>query len=150
MLFFHAFTGCDTVSAFCNKGKKTAWQTWDVCPEASPVFSKLSQYPLTVEDGDLEILRRFIVQMYDRSSTATAVDEARLDMFARKQRPFEAIPPTRADLLPSRLVVCGPKQPSVNRKQRVLLSGDCRRLVKNGTPGQPTSHNQQLQTVDQM
>ena len=66
MLFLHAFTGCEIVSAFRNKGKKTAWQTWDVCPEASPVFSKLSQYPLTVEDGDLEILERFVILMYDR------------------------------------------------------------------------------------
>lgn len=28
--FFHAFTGCDTVSAFVGKGKKTAWQAWNV------------------------------------------------------------------------------------------------------------------------
>lgn len=25
---FHAFTGCDTVSFFGGKGKKTAWDTW--------------------------------------------------------------------------------------------------------------------------
>ena len=25
LLFFHAFTGCDTVSAFRGKGKKSAW-----------------------------------------------------------------------------------------------------------------------------
>ena len=99
MLFFHAFTDCDTVSAVRNKGKKTAWQTWDICPEASPVFSKLSQYPLTVEDGDLEMPEKFVILMYDRSSTAATVGEARLDMFARKQRPYEAIPPTRAALL---------------------------------------------------
>ena len=40
-----------------------------------------------------------MVLMYDRSSTAVSVDEARLDMFARKQRSYEAIPPTRAALL---------------------------------------------------
>ena len=34
MLFFHAFTGCD-VSSFNGKGKTTAWQTWNVCNEAS-------------------------------------------------------------------------------------------------------------------
>ena len=38
ILFFHAFTGCDTVSAFRGKGKRSAWQTWDVCSEASDVF----------------------------------------------------------------------------------------------------------------
>lgn len=29
IFFFHAFTGCDVVSGFCGKGKKSAWQTWD-------------------------------------------------------------------------------------------------------------------------
>ena len=27
---FHAFTGCNTVSAYCGRGKKTAWNTWKV------------------------------------------------------------------------------------------------------------------------
>jgi len=63
------------------------------------VFAKLSQYPLTVDDEDLQILEKFVVITYDRSSTAEGVDDARLDMFARKQRPYEAIPPTRGALL---------------------------------------------------
>ena len=37
--------------------------------------------------------------MYDRLSTATGITAARLDMFVRKQRAYEAIPPTRAALL---------------------------------------------------
>ncbi|XP_041666996.1 uncharacterized protein LOC121525207 [Cheilinus undulatus] len=53
--------------AFHNKGKKTAWQTWGICPEAFPVFSKLSQSPLTVEDGDLEILEKSVILMDDRN-----------------------------------------------------------------------------------
>ena len=80
------------------KEKKSAWQTWDVCDEASDVFTRLSQYPPTVDDDDLTTLEKFVVMMYDRSSTARVVDDARLDMFARKQRPYEAIPPTRAAL----------------------------------------------------
>ena len=38
--------------------------------------------------------------MYDRSSTCTTckVDEARFDLFARKQRAYDAIPPTQAAL----------------------------------------------------
>jgi len=93
------FTGCDVVSAFRGKGKKSAWLTWDAYTEVSDVFAKLSQYPLTVDDEDLQILGKFVVIMYDRSSTAEGVDDARLDMFARKQRPYEAIPPTRGALL---------------------------------------------------
>ena len=68
--FFHAFTVCDTLSVFHNKGKKTAWQTWEIFPDPSPVFSKLSQYPLTVEDDDLAIQEKFAILMYDRSCTA--------------------------------------------------------------------------------
>ena len=99
ILFFHAFTGCNVVSGFRSKGKKSAWQTWDVCVEASDVFAKLSQYPPTVGDDDLKVLEKFVVTMYDRSSTVECVDDAILEMFARKQRPYEAIPLTRAALL---------------------------------------------------
>lgn len=99
MLFFHAFTGCDVDSAFRNKGKKTAWQTWDIFPEATAVFSKLSHLPPTIEEDEMRILERFVILMYDRSSTVDSVDDARLDLFARKLRPYEAIPPTRAALI---------------------------------------------------
>lgn len=96
--FFHAFTGCDVVSAFRGKGKKAAWQTWSVFPEVTDVFTKLSTYPLTIEHNDQVILEKFVITMYDRSSSASDVDEVRLDMFARKQRPYDAIPPTQAAL----------------------------------------------------
>jgi len=84
ILFFHAFTGCDVVSAFRGEGKKSAWLTRDAHTEVSDVFAKLSQYPLTVDDEDPQM---FVVIMYDRSNTAEGVDDARLDIFARKQRP---------------------------------------------------------------
>lgn len=45
------------------------------------------------------LLEQFVVIMYDRSSTICKVDEARLDLFARQQRTYSAIPPTKAALL---------------------------------------------------
>ena len=39
IVFFHAFTRCDVVLAFRGKGKKTAWQTWQKCPEVSEAKS---------------------------------------------------------------------------------------------------------------
>jgi len=36
--------------------------------------------------------------MYDRSSDVTTVNEERLDLFARKQRPYDSIPLTQAVL----------------------------------------------------
>ena len=98
ILFFHAFSGCDVVSGFNGKGKKTAWQTWNVCNEASTTFTKLSQCPSAIEESDLQVLERFVLLMYDRSSSATSVDEARLDLFTRKQRSYELIPPTQGAL----------------------------------------------------
>ena len=98
ILFFHAFSGCDVVSGFNGKGKKTAWQTWNVCNEASTMFTKLSQCQSAIEESDLQVLERFVLLMYDRSSSATSVDEARLDLFTRKQRSYELIPPTQGAL----------------------------------------------------
>jgi len=98
MLFFHAFTGCDVVSGFNGKGKKTAWQTWNVFSGASATFAKLSCRPSEIEESDLHVLEKYVVLMYDRSSTTSSVDEARLDLFARKQRSYDMIPPTQSVL----------------------------------------------------
>ena len=86
MLFFYAFTGCDVVSSFNAKRKKIAWQTWNVCNEASVIFTKLSQCPSKIEESDLQILDKCVVLMYDRSSSVASVNEASLPLFARKQR----------------------------------------------------------------
>ena len=39
-----------------------------------------------MDDEDLETLEKFVIMMYDRSSTDEGVDAARLGIFARKQR----------------------------------------------------------------
>ena len=96
--FFHAFTGCDVVSADRGKGKRAAWHTWDVYPEASAVFEQLSLYPPVVGDAEKKVLERLVILMYDRSSSATDIDSVRLDMFSRKQKSCVAIPPTSAAL----------------------------------------------------
>ena len=76
----------------------TAGQTWNVCDEASVIFTKLSQCPSKIEESDLEILEKFVVLMYDRSSSVASVNEARLALFARKQRSCDLIPPTQGAL----------------------------------------------------
>ena len=99
LLFFHAFTGCDVVAAFRGKGKKTAWQTWDVCPDVTDVFSKLSKYPPVTSEHDQTVLEMFVIMIYDRSSPTASIDDARLNFSARKQRSYESIPPTRGALI---------------------------------------------------
>lgn len=96
--FFHAFTGCDNVSAFRYKAKKTAFQTWNVLPDVTDVFVKLSSHPPVITSEDQAVIDQFVITMYDRSTSLTEIDAVRLDMFARKQRPYDSIPPTKAAL----------------------------------------------------
>ena len=42
---FHAYTGCDTVSLFNTRGKKTAWETWKAFEEVTATFLALSCRP---------------------------------------------------------------------------------------------------------
>ena len=35
---FHAYTGCDTVSTFATRGKKSAWDTWRAYEEVTKIF----------------------------------------------------------------------------------------------------------------
>jgi hypothetical protein len=64
--------------------EKSAWQTWNVCPEASTVFffRKLSQYPPVIGEDDQSILEKFVVTMHDRFSATDSIDVARLELFA--------------------------------------------------------------------
>ena len=67
ILFFHAFTGSDTTSAFRNKGKKTAWNTWKAFEEVTETFANLSVEPFKPIDNDskeVETLERFVIYMY--------------------------------------------------------------------------------------
>ena len=52
LLFWHAFTGCDTVSQFAGRGKKTAWNAWVSLPEATKTFGSL---PYCSKPSDAEL-----------------------------------------------------------------------------------------------
>ena len=97
--FFHAFTGCDTMSSFYGKGKKTAMDTWKSFPEVTSAFLSLGNTPPVVDNSCMASLERFVVLLYDRASAQTAVNGARKQLFVKKGRQFDGIPPTRAALL---------------------------------------------------
>lgn len=42
---FHALTGCDTVSFFPGRGKKSAWEAWQACPLVTDGFLQLMARP---------------------------------------------------------------------------------------------------------
>ena len=97
---FHAVTGCDTVSYFNGRGKMTAWNTWQAYDGVTPALCALASTP-THESAEelLGPLERFVVLLYDRTSTQEEVNQARKELFTQKGRHMEGIPPTRAALL---------------------------------------------------
>jgi hypothetical protein len=80
-----SFSGCDTVSAFTWKGKKSCWKVWNVFPDTTEVFSRLSNPIDNVGSDCLDIIEAFIVLMYDRYSSTADENEDRFDLFARKK-----------------------------------------------------------------
>ena len=95
---FHGFTGCDTVSFFKGKGKKTLWQTWASMKNITSVFLALLDDLNSVTDN-LSSLEHYVVVAYDKTSTEVEVNSARKVMFAQKGRDLERIPPTKSALL---------------------------------------------------
>ena len=43
---FHAFTGCNTVSAFHGKSQKSAWDTWTAYSELTDAFAVVRPFIL--------------------------------------------------------------------------------------------------------
>jgi hypothetical protein len=95
----HAFTGCDQVSAFSGRGKQTAWKTLESMPESIQTFKTLGNMP---SDPDIvenvATVERFVVLLYDRSSECQTTNDARQELFTRKGRSIDSIPPTSAAL----------------------------------------------------
>ena len=82
---FHAFTGCDTMSCFGGMGKRTTWGMWNAYDEITPAFCALAATPVTVENW-LSPLERFVVHLYDRTSSQAFLNEARKQLFTQKGR----------------------------------------------------------------
>jgi len=102
LAIFHAFTGCDTTSAFKGKGKKSTWQAWNIFEEVTEAFLYLAQHPyeqLDVTSDCFRTIERFTVVLYDRNSDSSYVNETRKELFCQNGRAMEAIPPTQDALL---------------------------------------------------
>ena len=94
---FHALTGCDTVSFFAGRGKRTAWEVWTAVPELTQVLINLTTAPDQEDEDATHTIERFVILLYDRTSTSTDVDKTRCKLFARKNN-VQLIPPTSAAL----------------------------------------------------
>ena len=85
---FHELTGCDTVSFFAGRGKKTAWDIWGVLPELTATLPTLSSLPEVVDSACLTVVERLAILLYNRTSTCnlTKVNVARQELFCKKCR----------------------------------------------------------------
>ena len=83
---------------FSGKWKKTAWDVWNVYPALSNVLCRLMLILEKVEDNCMAVIKRFVVLLYDRTSAIVEVNQARKDLFSKKAKSLEDIPPTRAAL----------------------------------------------------
>ena len=100
LLFWYAFTGCDTVSSFNSRGKKTAWVVWAAFPEITDALARLSlRITINDEESVLLLLERFVVLLYDRRGSSMSVNDARRWVFTMKGRSIENCPPTSDALL---------------------------------------------------
>ena len=97
-LFFHGFTGCDTVSFFSSVGKKTSWEVWMSDPEFTKLFNQILTSPECLLD-QLPQVERFVSLMYDKTSIHSKVNDTRKHLFTKRGRMLETIPPTEAALL---------------------------------------------------
>ena len=89
---FHAFTRCNTVSAFTGQGKKTVWVVRNTVPEVTDAFLCLVSAPRVFLYISSVCHKRFVVMLYGRTNTCFDVNLARLRRIPRR------IPPTWAAL----------------------------------------------------
>lgn len=70
---FHALTGCDTVSSFAGRGKKTAWNIWKEYDEVTTAFEEcMTENHLS--DISLALIERYVILLYDRFVLYTLYD----------------------------------------------------------------------------
>ena len=95
---FHALTGCDTVSAFSGRDKKTAWNTWEVLREVTEAFEDLLLMQQDMSEATMALLEWFVLLLYDRTSDIMNVNDARKQLFTQKSRSLENLPPSQQAL----------------------------------------------------
>ena len=69
LAFFHAFTGCDTVSSIYKVGKAKFWAVWLAKIKAgdttlSNIFKKFSNCPMNTEVNEFDTLCNFVYEAY--------------------------------------------------------------------------------------
>ena len=106
MSFFYSFTGCDIASSFYGKGKCKAWDTWMNSTHKhiyTEVFSRLGNKPECISEEDLDILERFVIELYllsvQQNTSPSSLASMRLENFkSSADNDLRKLPPSRGAL----------------------------------------------------
>eukprot|EP00745_Piridium_sociabile_P027749 TRINITY_DN44663_c0_g1_i3.p1 TRINITY_DN44663_c0_g1~~TRINITY_DN44663_c0_g1_i3.p1 ORF type:complete len:1606 (-),score=395.32 TRINITY_DN44663_c0_g1_i3:590-5317(-) len=96
LIGLHAFTGCDSVSAFAGRGKLGALKLLKKDISFQETFYQLGQ-SWDVSEELFERVQQFTCQMYTAGSSTTEVNELRYQLFCAKRGEVESsqLPPCR-------------------------------------------------------
>ena len=99
LIGLHAFTGCDSVSAFAGKGKKRLFKLLMKLQDYIETFQMLGQ-SWNLDDDVIERLEKFTCHMYG-SSLTTSVNELRYKIYCTKKGKItcEDLPPCHSRFL---------------------------------------------------
>jgi hypothetical protein len=98
---FHALTGCDTTSSFYGKGKKSAWQAWELYPDVTSTFEFLAKnayHQLTTDSVHFKRIERYVVILFDKSSPLDSINKTRMELFCKNNRAMDRLPPTQVTM----------------------------------------------------
>ena len=106
MSFFYTFTGCDIASSFYGKGKCKAWDTWMNITHKhiyTEVFTRLGNKPECISEEDLDILERFVIELYllsvQQNTSPSSLASMRLENFkSSADNDLRKLPPSREAL----------------------------------------------------
>ena len=97
LTFLHAFSGCDSTSAFMGIGKTTVYNKAVKAPDTVLVaFKELSTNPATLSEETFAVIESFVVQMYGADSTKD-INSTRHQLVARGKT-IDRVPPTKESL----------------------------------------------------
>ena len=99
LIGFHAFTGCDSISAFAGKGKKRPFKLLMKSQDYIETFQMLGQ-SWNLDDDVIERLEKFTCHMYG-SYLTTSVNELRYKIYCTKKGKVtcEDLPPCHSTFL---------------------------------------------------
>ena len=69
----HAYMGCDTVSSFHTRSKRSVWDTWKTFDGVTATFLALSTGPVEGNDDHVASLEQFTILPYDCTSNVVNI-----------------------------------------------------------------------------